>query len=135
MDFDFIIEKPVEKFNMPAHWRVDKNRFGNIKILGPKNPIDYVPINNIHSINERKIEPTIQNYLTGVPLTVQSICYDIKNKKLIGEIGINALNRQVVEVNNLDEAIYGSDIKGKTLNNYIKDMANSLEFGFILPKH
>lgn len=132
VDLDFIIEKPVEYFNLPSGWKIAKNRFGNIKILGPKNPIDYVPIQNIHSIQFRQLTPSIQNYLTGTPLTVQSICYDIKNQELIGEIGINSIKEKLVKINNLDEALYGSKIKGKLLNEYIKDIADNLGFRFVL---
>src|SRR3990167_4093868 len=106
VDLDFVVENSVLEFDLPDGWIVNINRYGNPKLVNGKKKIDYVPLRNIHSIIQRKIEPTIENFLTGVPLTVQSVVYDVNENRVIGEIGINALQRKVVEANNVSFAEY-----------------------------
>ena len=131
---DFVVEKPVYGFDLPPGWRVDKNRFGNSKLVNGKKQIDYVPLENIYSILQRQIEPTIQNFLTGVPLTIQSIAYDVTENRVIGEIGINALQRKVVEVNDLLFAEYAAEKKNKSLQEMIQEKAEGLKFTPIFPE-
>jgi len=133
VDLDFVVEYPVSDFDLPDGWKVDKNRFGNPKLISGRKQIDYVPLEKIYSILQRQIEPTIENYLTGVPLNVQSVAYDINEKRVIGEIGINALLRRVVEVNDLFFAEYAAQKKGKSLREMIQEKADELSFTPIFP--
>ena len=133
VDLDFVIEYPVSDFDLPYGWKADKNRFANPKLVNGKNQIDYVPITNIYSIIKRKLAPTIENYLTGVPLKIQSIAYDIQQNKIVGEIGIETLKRRVVEVNNLLFAEYAAKKKGQSLKEMILEKAESLKFRPIFP--
>ena len=133
VDLDFVVETPVQDFDLPRGWGVDKNRFGNPKLVSGKKQIDYVPLGNIYSILQRNIEPTIDNYLTGVPLTVQSVAYDVYANKVVGEIGIDALRRRVVEVNDLLFAKYAAQEKNKSLQVMIQEKADNLGFTPIFP--
>lgn len=132
-DLDFIIENPVNDFDLPSGWKIDVNRFGNIKLVNGNKHIDYVPLNNIHSIIQRKIEPTIENFLVCVPLTIQSIVYDIDDNKIIGEIGMSAIQKRVIEVNDLSFAEYAAKNKNKSLREMIQEKADSLGFAPIFP--
>ena len=133
VDLDFVVEYSLFDFDLPSGWRADKNRFGNPKLVNGKKQIDYVPLGNIYSILQRQIEPTIENYLTGVPLTVQSVAYDVNENRIIGEIGIDALQRRVVEVNDLLFAEYAANKKNKSLQAMIEDKADGLGFTPIFP--
>lgn len=133
VDLDFIIEKPAKKLILPSGWIAIKNRFGNPKFIKGKNRIDFIPLENVFSIKSRKIKPTINNFLTGVPLTIQAVVFDTKSNRILGDFGINAIQNKVVEVNNLFFAQYAAKKKGKILNEYIKDMAESLDFKAIYP--
>lgn len=134
VDLDFVVEYPVTDFNLPSGWRADKNRFGNPKLMKGKKQIDYVPLGNIYSIIQRQIEPTIENFLTGVPLTIQSVAYDVNKNRVIGEIGIDALQRKVVEVNDLHFAEYAAKKKNKSLQSMIQEKADDLGFTPIFPE-
>jgi len=134
VDLDFVVENPVSDFDLPNDWRVDKNRFGNPKLVNGKKQIDYVPLRNIYSILQRQIEPTIENFLTGVPLTVQSVAYDINENRVIGEIGIDALQRRVVEANDLLFAEYAAQKKSKSLQAMIQEKADGSGFTPIFPE-
>lgn len=135
VDLDFIVEYPVSDFNLPSGWRVKTNRFDNPKLVRGKKQIDYVPLENIYAIVERQVQPTIENFLKLVPLTIQSIAYNVNENKVIGEIGINALQRRVVEVNDLVFAGYAADKKNKSLQDMIQEKADELGFTPIFPEH
>jgi len=135
VDLDFVVEYPVSDFDLPLGWKADKNRFGNPKLVNGKKQIDYVPLENIYSIHQRQIEATIENFLTGVPLTVQSVAYDVNENKVIGKIGITALQRKVIEVNNLNFAEYAAKKKNKSLQTMMQEKAGGLGFIPIFPEH
>ncbi len=135
VDLDFIVEIPASTFSLPDGWAVDKNRFSNPKLVNGKKQIDYVPLGNIYSIIQRQIEPKIENFLSGVPLTVQAIAYDVLKNSVIGEIGIDALQRRIVEVNNLFFAEYAAKKKHKSLQAMIQEKADGLCFKPIFPEY
>jgi hypothetical protein len=135
VDLDFIVEYPVSNFELPNGWRIDENRFGNPKLVNDKKQIDYVPLGNIYSIIQRQIQPTIDNFLKNVPLTVQSIVYNVQENIIIGDVGINALKKRVVEVNDLYFAEYAAKKKNKSLQEMIKEKATELDFIPIFPEY
>jgi len=128
VDLDFVVERKADRFSLPAGWSVSENRFGNPKFVKGDESIDCVPIRNIHSIQERGLEPTIENVLSGAPLTVQSIAYDVFAHRVIGEVGMDAINRLVVGVNNLQFAEYRAEMLGITVADYLRDKAQALGF-------
>jgi hypothetical protein len=129
VDYDFIVENPTE-IKLPLNWKHIKNKFNNPKFTNGIYEIDCVPLRNIHSIIRRKLEPSINNYLTGTPLNIQSIAYDCINKKIIGDIGIDAIERKAVAINNLKEAKHYAQIKKISLEDFIKEKAESLRFSY-----
>lgn len=136
IDLDFIVEKNAKEYSLPKNWKISKNRFGNPKFVNriTKESIDFIPIKNIYSIRKRKLEPSIENYLSGVPLNVQSIVFDVYEKEIIGEIGIKSIKDKIVKVNDLEFAEYAAKKKGLTLKEMIYDKAKSLEFKAIYQK-
>ena len=133
VDLDFVIELPVKDFTLPDKWGVKMNRFGNPKLFKGNQEIDYVPLNNVYSIIRRNIAPTIDNFLSGVPLTIQAIAYDVNAGKVIGEVGIKAILDRVIQVNDLYFAEYAALKKEISLNDIIREKAQSLEFSPIFP--
>lgn len=133
VDLDFVIEKANSTILLPTGWAERKNRFGNPKFVNGEKQIDFIPLNAIYSINSRGLEPIIENYLSGVPLTMQAVIYDVINNRLIGEKGIDAIKRRVVEVNDLAFAEHAAKKKEKSLHDYIQEKANELSFTPIFP--
>ncbi len=127
VDLDFIIENPKE-IKLPEGWEIRKNSYGNPKLVGPSYEIDYVPLNTIHSILRRNLEPTMENFLSGTPLNVQSIAFDITDNKVIGDIGIKAIQDKVISVNNFEQAKHRAEKKEVSVQDLISDIAK--QFGF-----
>lgn len=129
VDLDFIVEKPLEEIKILNSWIISKNSYGNPKLIKDTGlSIDFVPLSNVHSILRRGIMPTIENFLTGTPLNIQSICYDIINNKVIGEIGIKAIIEKTVSVNDIEQAKIYSEKKHKSINQIIGEKATDLNF-------
>src|SRR3989344_5528148 len=90
-DFDLIVGDMKSTLYVPSGWSVEANRFGNPKFLGPDGiEIDFCPLEKVHSIVRRKVEPTMENWATGTPLTVQAVAFDCDKIELTGDIGIQA---------------------------------------------
>ncbi|HEY1074849.1 MAG TPA: hypothetical protein VGE59_04115 [Patescibacteria group bacterium] len=127
-DMDFIVEQIPTKPSLPDSWNHTVNHFGNPKYSRDGLSLDVVPLTNIHSIRTNKLAPTIENYLLGVPLTIQSIAYDIETKEIIGDVGITSLLQKVVSVNNSEELHYLAQKYKRSMNSYISEKASSLCF-------
>lgn len=127
VDLDFIVEKSKD-IEVPENWKINENSYGNPKLIGPDYEIDYIPLNNIHSIHRRGLESTIENFLSGTPLNVQSIAYDIIKNKVIGEIGIKAIHDKVVAVNDLEQARHRANKKSVSVDELVKDIAEQFDF-------
>lgn len=98
-DWDFIAERLVEAPRFEC-WEVMKSGFGNPKLKKGDFYVDLVPLDNIHSIKERGLEPNIDNYLSGTPLTIQSIAFDVDEHSILGEVGLRSVLTRTVGVNN-----------------------------------
>ena len=127
-DFDFVVGEGVENFDLPEGWKVEKNKFGNLKFTWNEMSIDYVPIKTFESLKKDALEPTIENVLSRVPFTIQALAYDTKEKSIIGDIGIKAFENKVFEVNDLEQAKALADKKGVGLNELILKKAESMGF-------
>jgi hypothetical protein len=130
-DFDFIVEHPRAFLNLPSFdWFLTQNRFGNPKIESKTNEtkIDFVPLDNVFSITKRGPSPTIENYLTGTPLNIQAIAYDVDSHSLSGYMGIESIKHKIVRVNDFEMAEKAAIMYGVALNKIIKNKADDLGF-------
>ncbi|MBI2635324.1 MAG: hypothetical protein HYW79_02155 [Parcubacteria group bacterium] len=129
VDLDFIVEKVNQNLTFPLGWTNAHNRYGNPKFIRTDGlAVDFVPLNNISSILRRKVEPTIYNFLTGTPLTIQSIAYDVKNNRVIGSIGIKALQSKTISINDAEQAKIYANKKERAIEEIIQEKAKELGF-------
>lgn len=132
-DFDFIVEKIEPSILPSADIKMELNNYGNLKIKGSLGKIDIVPITNIHSIKRRNLSPNIENYLSGTPLGVQSVIFNTKDQKIIGEKSIESILKKEVAINNFEEAYHQAYLMNMTVNQYVKNSADRLGFTAKLP--
>lgn len=133
-DIDFIVENLKEKIILPKNWKEKVTGYGNPKLVKSDGLIiDLVPLDNINSIIRRGLLATIENYLTGVPLNIQSIVFDVNSNNVFGDIGIKAMFNKVVIINDLKQAKINSKHKKKPINQIVKEKAELLGFSFVLP--
>jgi len=131
-DFDFVVEESVDEIKLPEGWVVRENKFGNPKFVKGDMEIDFIPIKSVVYLIDRKLEPTIENVLMGVPFTIQALAFDCESKKIIGEKGIEAFESKVFEVNDLERARILAEKKGVELNDLISKKAESMGFRGVL---
>ncbi len=139
-DLDFIIEKSPDKILVPRYWKKRLNKYGNPKLFRNDGlEIDFVPLENVSSILRRHLKPSIENFLTGTPLTIQSIAYDIKNNCTQGNIGIKALLDKTVAVNDFEQMkIYSQQFlynKNKDNKRWGKDGEKIYYFNYCWGNH
>lgn len=131
VDYDFIVENPIE-IKLPPDWKQIKNKYGNPKFSNGLYEIDYVPLRNIYSIIRKRLKPSIDNYLKGTPLTIQSVAYDCINKEVIGEIGLDAIKRKLVAINDIEQAKHYAKIKKISIRDLIREKAENLGFSYYI---
>lgn len=128
VDLDFIIESPSPTLILPTDWQWRPNRFGNPKISGPNLAIDFVPLNNVYSIIERGLEPTIENFQSATPLDIQSIVFEIKSGRLSGDRGLTALANRTVSATCSEAARMYEHHYHQPINELISEKATQLNF-------
>jgi len=128
VDFDFIIEKPVENIILPKGWEFKLNSFGNPKLIGKNTKIDYVPLNSIVHTIRNNLEATIENFLLRTPLTIHSIAYHLETQTIEGEAGLKALETKTVGSNDLEELRFHCQRYNITIEEAIKKEAEKLNF-------
>ncbi len=130
-DLDFIVTEREPMLKLPSDWREEHNSFGNPRLVSSKCRIDLIPLNNIYSILQRGLSPTINNYFYGVPLTIQAMAYDLQEQNILGD-GFWALYQKIVGVHNLKFAEDLATKQGKSVEELVKEKAESLGFTPIL---
>ena len=131
-DFDFVVEE-LEKTAVCREkdgWRLELNHYKNPKLIKGDLSVDLVPLATVHSIVRRGCEPTIENFLTGTPLNIQSVVYDCARRQIMGEIGIKALQTKTVAVNDPIQATYHAERKNTTVAELLKKYASELHFAY-----
>ena len=127
VDLDFVVES-IHQVQLPTDWTVSINHFGNPKLTDGTLTIDLIPLKNIFSIVGRHLTPTIDNFLSGTPLDIQSIAYDVKSDRVIGDTGTAAILNRQVGVHNLEQARLYEKRYEVRINDYIQQKASSLGF-------
>ena len=131
-DFDFIVEERKKKIILPGGWKMKRNKYGSPKFICGKISVDFIPLNTISSIKRRGLRPTIRNFLTGTPFTIQSMAYDFDRKKILGRKGLRALRKKIFKINNLEQALIYASKKGLSLDALIIKKAKSMNFDYRL---
>jgi len=133
-DLNFIVERSKTPLLADDAWTIKENRNGNPKLIKGTISIDFIPLDSVHSIQRRRLRPTIENYLSGVPLSVQSLAYSVDEKKLMGEVGINSILNKKIAINDYEEFLYTTERKGLKGFELLTEKATQLGFGAVLPE-
>ena len=127
-DLDFLVEKLNNKLIIPKNWKISKNRFENPKLIKRNTEVDIVPLESAEYITENKLKPSIKNFLAGTPLDIQSLAFGIKKGKLVGSLGIKALQKKEVRINNSKRFLAKAKRKSLTPEELLQQKAKSLGF-------
>lgn len=130
-DFDFVVDSLNENLVIPNGWKVTFEKFGNPTFKKNQVEIDIFPLSDHEYIKKNKLEPTIQNFLDGVPFSIQALVFDIRNEKLIGKTGIESLRTMKYKVHNVESAKEVAKMKKVTINERMKQKGKSLNFEII----
>ncbi|MEK6897055.1 MAG: hypothetical protein AABW93_00840 [Nanoarchaeota archaeon] len=137
IDIDFLIERPPASENLyfPEGWTPSVTRSGYPYLDKGKIRIDLNYLSSFHSIIARQLSPPrLEHFFTGTPMNIQSIAYDLTGKTVgvIGKHGIVAIKNKIVQINNLEEAIFESEKRGMILKDFVREKAEELGFSWDL---
>ena len=127
-DVDLLVEGLSRDLRLPPRWYRMTNRFGNPKIVSATTTADLIPLEKVLSIKARGLRPSLEAYLSGTPLTIQAMAYDVEHDELVGDVGLKALEERRVAVNNPFFASIIARMDGTTVNGYVAEKAASLDF-------
>lgn len=140
VDYDFVTESVAKKKKVPYGWMPKVgpnyptlnlvNLQGSIRLKSKKGCcIDIVSTKDILQIKDGRFPEDISGYLRSVPLNIQSIALDIHNRKLIGDVGKQAVMEQKVHIHN-HESYAGQYLfkRHKTIATYLRKKAASIKF-------
>jgi len=130
-DIDVIMENQPKKFRSMKSWKINRNFFGNPKFVNGSNRLDLIPLASIYHFKTQNIKPTIKNYLKVTRYSVESIAFDIQNKKLIGPIGIKSLLERKIAINNLTSAKLSFHHRNVSVKKLLLEKAKSLNFEIV----
>jgi hypothetical protein len=137
-DFDFIVEEFRTDFRVASGWKKQTNTFGGIKLVrkspfrGQTIRIDIWKLLKHDPCRRRNLPYNMENVLRLTPLTIQSIAVDLQEARLIGDIGLNAIQSQTVGVNHLEEVENYSRVYRTTVEEYVRRKAREYNFTPIL---
>lgn len=126
-DIDFFVDKRNNEILPVKGWKIEKNSYGHENYIRENNRMSFTEIGK--SIRVSKIKPeTVESFIRETPLNIQSIAYDLEGDKIIGEEGINAIINKKICINNLGQASFYAERKGKTLEQIIEEKAREVGF-------
>jgi len=125
-DFDFLVEN--SRCAVVPGWAIERNRHNGVKLRRGKDSIDIMSLQTYEPFDVLDVPRTIESFLDCVPFTIQSIAYDLQERKIIGDVGIAALMNQKVEVHNAKIAERYAESYHTTIEKRRKKIATSLYF-------
>jgi len=153
-DIDFLIGSMKKDYELPPGWTSSLNLFGSTEFIRcdglighihralpsrvkrlmkiPKK-IDLIVMSEYIEVVRLGLPPTLETYLKTVPFDIQSIAYDARQGKLIGEAGLKAIDDRTVRVNNRGSAEYVCEhIHGISIEEWMERLARSIGFDYVI---
>ncbi len=130
-DIDFIVEERSETLQVIPGWNIKINNYGVPNYERTANRVSITDIRKVVRIEGLK-SFTIENIIAGTPLNIQSMVYDLRENRIIGRKGIEALRTRLIKVNNIAQAKFYAERKSKELRDIIMEKAKELGFNYRL---
>lgn len=130
-DMDFCIDGTVNAAMLRRCFSsvVRHSRYDAFRIVHRGIKADVFELRNFVDVVKHNLPASIHTYLKSVPLSVQSIAYDTRSCRIIGDEGMSSILKAEVSVNNPDKLLDGSFSISKA-----KRKAAELGFVFVPPE-
>ena len=140
-DIDFIIENPInpDEITIPSGWTLINTHHKDPRFIQDQRQVDVFPLNhalrlpNYDKVDEMSVDEKLNNYFSMVPLNIQSIAYDLDEKRILGEIGKKSLLDRQIKVNGIEECISFCKSRKMSIHKFIRDKAEGLQFEAVFP--
>lgn len=138
VDIDFLVENYTRgrEIKRPRGWEQELSHHGNLVFskADGTHRISISSLKNFHSLVRRGLPPNIRHFYTGTPLDIQSITYDCDQGIVYGRRGINSISKRKIGVNNLEETKYEAGRRKISLERFVRQRAEELNFDYSLPE-
>lgn len=124
-DVDILSENLKKEINSRGY-ELTYTSLGEPRLRDGDFQIDLIKLANVDYIKRNNLVPSIENYLISTSTDVQSIAYDLRNERLLG-IGVSALLRRKISINNRDMLESYCKLRGITPQNYLEKLSKSLD--------
>lgn len=136
VDVDIIVEllNTYDKLFVPQGWALTQTSAGSPRFKYRNIQIDLIPLDkavhpdDIPRVSNLSSDEKILSYLRRTPLNVQSIIYDLVSQKIIGDIGIAAIETQTVAVNCEEKCVNYCSRHNLSVEEFVTQKA--IELGF-----
>lgn len=126
-DIDFVVEHRNKELKDVPGWNIEQNSYLNANYIRENCKMSFTDIHYAIKANGFR-GATIEEFLSDTPLTIQAIAYDISENMLIGDASIDAIVKKIIKIQSLDQANHYVGRKGKTLESWLTEKADSLGF-------
>jgi len=138
IDIDFIADEiaPHQDPYVPNGWAMRFTSWGNPYLEKGDLRVELNGLTNYVPLKERRIaDPKISHLLQIAPLDIQSIAVDTQRKSLEGELGINAIRRKEVKVNDWRSLgqvveVSGRDSTKVNLEEFVRRKSDGIGFNY-----
>jgi len=119
----------------PPGWYRTKTNFGNLRFKKESDQIDIWCLPGMKATGLPGHELTIEEYLDRVPLTIQSLAYDLEEGRILGSVGIDSIAERTVGVLSAIDAQEAASKRGQTIEQYLQIKAKKIGFYAELPHY
>ncbi len=137
-DVDFMtewIQRPI--FFPPNGVRLSQTTFGNPRFYLAGVQLDLYPLHGAVCEEDKSkdlsLPEMLSSYFCDVPLNIQALVYDVDEKVLLGERGIEAIRKREIGINNLYSVIKTITRRHISLRDYLSSKAGNIGFAMKLP--
>ena len=134
-DIDFLAENVEKELNTEKishkfkNWDIRPTSYGSFSFVKSGRSVDLNYLFNFYPITLWKRSPniSIEDILESAPLNIQSILYDCSDKKLLGKVGISAVENKIIKINHKNNAKLVTELKLKEKHKDNKEYVSTSE--------
>ena len=126
-DIDFLVAERNEILKDVPHWKIELNNYGSQNYVRDGHKMSFTDIRKAIRMSGIR-NPTVEQFIQETPFTIQSIAYDLEEKQIVGKIGVEALLKRTVGVNDRNQAEFYAKKKGRPLEEILAEKARELGF-------
>jgi hypothetical protein len=130
-DIDFVVEHKNTNLIPYTNWNIAYNSYHNPNYVHQNHKMSFTSLPQTYRVSG-KTPHTIDEFLSEVPYTIQSIAYNVDTKTFHGTAGLDAIIRKTVQIHCPPQAQEYAKRHNTTAEQLLINKATSLGFNYTL---